>query len=179
MLIRPATPDDQDSLRRLYLAAFPEAERETVAELAVSLLTTTPETLSLVAEQKGDNGEAGVVGHVALSPVTEAGQPDAVGYLLAPLAVWPDQQKRGVGSRLVEEGVERLRAEGAPLLLVYGDPNYYGRFGFTADAADRYRPPYPLQYPFGWQALALRDRPTPETPLDLGCVAPLCDPRLW
>ena len=176
MRIRAATSLDRDAIRGIYMAAFPEGERETVAELAVSLLSesTVPETLSLVTET-----EERVVGHVSFSPVTIGLCGKRHGYILAPLAVTPDYQKRGIGSQLVEDGLQKLTTMDVEILFVYGDPKYYGRFGFNVDAALRYTPPYPLQYPFGWQALALRECEAEGSPLPITCVTSLCDPGLW
>lgn len=174
--IRPATHADGPGVRDLYLAAFTAAERARVAKLAVDLLSTesAPPTRSLLA-MRADT----VVGHIAFSPVTIRDANLRVGYLLAPLAVHPDHQKRGVGTLLVETGLKQLADRGAQVVLVYGDPAYYGRFGFRADHAEAFRPPYPLQFPFGWQALHLQTMPEPPTPGPLACVAALNDPTLW
>ena len=147
-----------------------------VARLAVDLLSeeTTPPTLSLVAVTEGI-----VVGHVAFSPVTAEGIEDFRGHILAPLAVQPDHQRRHVGSLLVESGMRQLSGMGTDLLLVYGDPEYYGRFGFSADVAERCVPPYELEYPFGWQGIVLSARGIPESTFTLDCVASLRDPALW
>jgi putative acetyltransferase len=174
--VRIATNLDRDSIREMYLRAFPDAEAQTVANLAVELLAevTKPDTISLVAEV----GDA-VVGHVGLSPMTAANDVDWTGYILAPLGVAPDFQQRRIGSQLVETGIERLSNSGVNVLFVYGDPDYYGRFGFTRDAATGYLPPYALQHPDGWQALVLDDKASAESRLALSCAAPLRDPALW
>jgi putative acetyltransferase len=50
---------------------------------------------------------------------------------LAPLAVRPDFQNQGIGSALVREGLEAARLLGHRIVIVVGDPAYYGRFGFS------------------------------------------------
>lgn len=174
--IRPATLLDGDAIHGVHRSAFPDGESETIAKLAVDLLyqQASPPIVSLVAEV-----DAAVVGHVAFSPLTIAGKEHVVGYILAPLAVQPEYQKTGVGSRLVETGLGRLSETGVEIVLVYGDPGYYGRFGFSADAAKNYRPPYRLQYPHGWQAVRLRASRTEESAVEVACVPPLCAPELW
>ena len=176
MRIRIATSQDCDEVREVHLGAFPEGEREMVSKLAVSLLSeaTTPPTISFVAESDGV-----VVGHVAFSPVTSDSKEKFQGYILAPLGVKPDFQKRGIGSLLIESGRQKLKKAGAHLLFVYGDPQYYSRFGFLAETADRYTPPYTLQYPFGWQACALNENNPTKTHSKIVCVNSLCDPELW
>lgn len=54
--------------------------------------------------------------------------------LLGPLAVDPDHQGEGIGRALVAEGLKRARARGYGLVLLVGDPAYYGRFGFEPAA---------------------------------------------
>jgi putative acetyltransferase len=174
--IRTATSLDRDDVRGIYLSAFPEGEREIVSRLAVHLLSeeTTPQTISLVAESEG-----AVVGHVAFSPVTIDNNERLQGYILAPLGVKPDYQRRRLGSKLIESGIKQLLVMGVNILFVYGEPKYYGRFGFSADAADRYTPPYRLQYPFGWQAIVLNECIIEKSPIKIACVTSLCDPQLW
>src|SRR5262249_317859 len=54
-----------------------------------------------------------------------------IGYALAPMAVLPEFQRRGIGSALVRAGIERLRKSRCPFVIVVGHPNYYPRFGFV------------------------------------------------
>lgn len=173
MELRAAIPHDQHAIDTLYRCAFPADEGARVAKLAIDLLGE-PQALALVADDQGS-----VVGHIAFSPVTISGDDDRQGALLAPLAVMPSHQRRGIGSRLVQSGLERLSTLDITLLFVYGDPDYYGKFGFSAATAAAYIPPYTLQYPFGWQGLALDGRNLAQSAVNIGCVAPLRDPALW
>ncbi len=176
MKIRVATNQDRVAIQRIHLRAFPESESERVAKLAMDLLaeSTTPETLSFVAETEG-----AVVGHVALSPVLIASNQDFRAYILAPLGISPESQKRRIGSKLIENGLQRLSLMEVNVVFVYGDPNYYRRFGFSTDVAQQYIPPYKLQYPFGWQATVLNQCAIGEATGAITCVASLSDPALW
>ena len=176
MNIRIATTHDGDAIRQLYWSAFTEEENESVATLAVELLAekSALPIISLVAEL-----EDAVVGHVAFSPLKIDNQANIQAYILAPLAVRPDVQKQRIGTALVEYGMQRLSALGIDIIFVYGAPEYYGRFGFSAEAAQGYSVPYPLQYPFGWQAIAIRDGAIENGPHAMQCVKALCKPLLW
>ena len=79
--------------------------------------------ISLVAEEGGR-----IVGHVAFSPMTVDGKEGGLG--LAPVAVASEYQGRGIGGRLIEEGIKRARESGTPFVVVLGHPEYYPRFGF-------------------------------------------------
>ena len=176
MNIRIATTHDGDAIRQLYWSAFTEEENESVATLAVELLAENSALpiLSLVADMEG-----AVVGHVAFSPLKRDNQAAIQAYILAPLAVRPDVQKQRIGTALVEYGMQKLSAMGVDIIFVYGSPEYYGRFGFSADTAQGYNAPYPLQYPFGWQAIAIRDCVIENGPHAMQCVQALCKASLW
>jgi putative acetyltransferase len=96
------------------------------AGIVDALRTACDDRISLVAERDG-----GIVGHILFTPVEidAAGGP-VRGYGLAPMAVRPAWQRRGVGSALIAEGTRRLREAGAPFVIVLGHPEYYPKFGF-------------------------------------------------
>ena len=109
-----------------------------VAELSKD--TTNPSIKSFVAEV--DNQ---VIGYVSYSPIFFKSDAIVSGYILAPLAVFPDHQKQGIGSNLIKSGIDMLTKKGGDVLLVYGDPAYFGRFGFKEEGGHSFVPPYPLQ----------------------------------
>ena len=110
----------------MHLRAF--GGREDEARLVELLHTAGAAPVSLVAEEPHGR----VVGHALFSPVRLEGQgtdaPEMVG--LAPVAVLPEHQGRGIGSRLVREGLETSREAGYVAAVVLGEPGYYSRFGF-------------------------------------------------
>jgi len=174
--IRTAFPEDSDAIKALCLASFAEEERQLVASLAGQLLAekTMPESFTLVAETEGQ-----ITGAIGFSPVSINTDSSWQGYILAPLAVSPDYQKQGIGSTLVNKGVEILTDRGINTLFVYGDPAYYGRFGFDVELAHLFNPPYPLTLPEGWQALTIGKDAIPGEHCTLSCVKSLADPVLW
>ncbi|MEL7512901.1 MAG: N-acetyltransferase [Cyanobacteria bacterium J06554_3] len=174
MAIRQATRQDKDGIYQVHWSAFSESERSLVSQLAVDLLLEdiVPKPLSLVAEREGD-----IVGHVAFSSVTLEHDSDFQGFILTPLGVVPSWQGKGIGTQLVKLGMQHLSERGVDSLLVYGDPNYYGRFGFSAVAAECFVSPYQLQYPFGWQAIDLRD--CTKVSAKVKVVSSLQNPALW
>lgn len=82
--------------------------------------------LSLVAVIEGT-----VVGHVLFSPHKMiVGGRIHESVILAPIAIHPDYQKRGIGTLLIDEGHKRCIEKGYQFSLLLGDPNYYPRFGY-------------------------------------------------
>ncbi|BFU44582.1 N-acetyltransferase [Krasilnikovia sp. MM14-A1004] len=80
--------------------------------------------LSLVAVDAG----GAVVGHVVATRA-RVGSAPALG--LGPLSVHPDHQRRGVGSALMHAVLGAADALDEPVVVLLGDPAYYGRFGFV------------------------------------------------
>ena len=121
-LIRPETTADAAAIRHVHEAAFPTAAE---ADLVERLRASSKAVIALVAEDEGQ-----IVGHILFSPVTLVPLAGTVGLGLAPVAVLPDHEKHGVGRRLVQNGLAECRAWGAGFVVVLGEPEYYGRFGF-------------------------------------------------
>jgi putative acetyltransferase len=122
-VIRREAARDFDAIKRVNELAFGGPDE---AKIVHELRTAGAVTLSLVAEVAG-----GVVGHILFSPVTietAAGEVTAVG--LAPM-VLPEHQRKGIGSKLVQEGLSDLRRQGHEAVVVLGHPDYYPRFGFA------------------------------------------------
>jgi putative acetyltransferase len=83
--------------------------------------------VALVAEVEGR-----VVGQILFSPVTVEPPPEGLRVMgLAPLAVLPEFQRRGIGSQLVRAGLEACRSLAFDFVVVLGHPAYYPRFGFV------------------------------------------------
>ena len=124
IIVREERPSDVDAIRRVEVAAFPtDAE----ANLVDKLRNNGGLTLSLVAEAAGE-----VVGHLAFSPiVVDSEAARIVGVGLAPMAVLPAKQRRGIGTRLIKDGLARLRGAGHRLSVVLGHADYYPRHGFV------------------------------------------------
>lgn len=178
--LRPAAAADAAAISQLIEAAFDSSEAEPVARLATGLLVqpADPAGFSLIAEH-ADATPATCVGAVGFSPLTTAGTLGLRLAILAPLAVAPDQQRRGIGQQLVTAGLARLRAAEVAAVLVYGDPAYYERFGFTRAVGACVAPPYPLRMPFGWLGLVLEERSSLPPITSTTCVAALQYPDLW
>jgi putative acetyltransferase len=95
------------------------------ADLVDLLRVQASPLISLGAEHDGE-----VVGHIMFTPVTIAGHPELGLMGLAPMAVAPAQQREGIGSALVRQGLERCKRLGTDAVVVLGHADYYPRFGF-------------------------------------------------
>ena len=147
--IRYERPDDADAVRRVNERAF---DQPTEARL-VDRLRGCNGALSLVADDDG------VVGHILFTPVVvDNGGEKVVGMGLAPMAVAPQRQRQGIGTRLVERGLEVLRQRRCPFVVVVGHPEYYPRFGFQRASAHGLRCQWDGMPDDAFMALVLDDR---------------------
>ena len=151
--IRTERPADGAAIDEVTVEAFlqvPHGGR--TEQLIVNALRRAGAlTISLVAER-----DHHIVGHVAISPVVVSDH--SPGWFgLGPVSVLPAWQRRGIGTRLIDQALASLRALGASGCVVVGDPAFYGRFGFAARPELVY-PDLPPQY---FQALAF-NAPVPS-----------------
>ena len=122
--IRPECPEDVGAIRAINEAAFGQTAE---ADIVDALRFACPNVLSLVAFS-----DETVVGHIFFSPVqVEGGSRTIQGMGLTPMAVLPERQRQGSGSRLVEAGIRILRKQGCPFVIVLGHSGFYPRFGFV------------------------------------------------
>lgn len=123
IVIRPEQFEDIRRIHQLENAAF---GRIAEAELVNLLRDANALILSHVAELDGE-----IIGQAAYSLVTVTAA-DAVHLCpaLGPIAVAPAHQRRGVGSALVQAGLNAMKDEGHCLLFLVGHVSYYPRFGF-------------------------------------------------
>jgi putative acetyltransferase len=144
--IRPVAPADLNAVHEVNRLAFGQ---DAEADLVDGLRAGGFVRLSLVAEVGGQ-----IAGHILFSRlpiIIRTGVVEALA--LAPMAVLPTHQRRGIGTKLVEEGLRACREAGHRIVLVLGHPTFYSRFGFSAKLAE------PLTSPFGsgesWMAVEL------------------------
>ena len=143
--MRPETAADVDAVRAVHVAAFPSPLE---SRLVDALRTAGKAVISLVAER-----DRRIVGHVLFSEVSIArGSRKGIG--LAPVAVLPRAQRRGIGTGLIRAGLTRAAEIGYDFAVVLGEPAYYRRFGFETGSRFGLANDYGVDEPF--MALALR-----------------------
>lgn len=123
IFIRPEQPKDIHTVHALNASAFPtDAE----ARLVDALRANGKAIYSFVAVNEQDE----VLGHVLYSPVTTPLPSHGLG--LAPVAVQPEFQGQGIGSKLIRASLTKIKADGFDFVVLLGSPEYYHRFGFQA-----------------------------------------------
>jgi len=125
-MIRPETSADYQAITEVNDLAF----RQPVEGKLVEKLRKNPKyvpKLSLVAEV-----DRIIVGYILFFPIiiktAEGKEKETIS--LAPLAVRPEFQKQGIGSKLIKEGLKACGQLGYDSAVVLGHPEYYPKFGF-------------------------------------------------
>lgn len=149
-IIRTAEKRDRSAIRLVEERAFGQAGE---ADLVERLVANDDVVLELVAEVGG-----AVVGHVLFSRLLVASGESASfpAVALAPLAVEPDHQRKGIGAALVEAAHAILIQRGERLSVVLGEPFTYGRFGYAHERAAAFESDYQCE---ALQALAWGEAP--------------------
>jgi putative acetyltransferase len=121
--VREERPKDIAKIRLVNIEAFGRPQEANLIEM---LRTNGGILLSLLA-----TNEDQIVGHILYSAVTVgSGERKIIGAGLGPMAVLPEYQRRGIGTKLIEFGTTRLKQSGCPFIVVLGHADYYPRFGF-------------------------------------------------
>ncbi|MBI5082688.1 MAG: N-acetyltransferase [Chloroflexi bacterium] len=124
--IRSDKQRDWAAVHAVNVSAF---ETPAEANLVDALREQVLPLVSLIAENNG-----AIVGHIMFSPVSLSGYPALRIMGLAPIAVAPQHQHKGIGSALVRAGLEQCKQLGFGAVVVLGNPAYYSRFGFSSSA---------------------------------------------
>ena len=130
--------DERSAIRSVNTMAFGGLDE---ADLVDKLRAGEHEIASLVAELDGS-----VAGHIMFSRMwIRSAQGLVPAVALAPLAVLPEYQRKGIGGLLIQRGLEVLRDRGERIVIVVGHPGYYPKFGFSTDAAKELESPFPRE----------------------------------
>ena len=140
MQIRLEQPADRAGIAEILVAAF---GREAEAQLVDRIRASNYPWLGMVAYQPD-----AIVGYVLLSAVDCIGERSSqLVWALAPLAVHPDYQRRGIGTALVQAALEQAAATDYPLVVVLGHADFYARCGFEPAADHDIVAPFPVPSP--------------------------------
>jgi putative acetyltransferase len=123
LIIRQETSGDAKAIRQVNEEAFGQTEEVDLVDTFRRRDAFTLSLVALLADQ--------IVGHILFTPVrVESGDSSFEALGLGPMAVLPAYQRKGIGSRLVQAGLEECRRAGHEVVVVLGHPEYYPRFGF-------------------------------------------------
>jgi putative acetyltransferase len=124
IIIRKETIEDHQEIFAVNKQAFKQDDESRLIERIRAGKNFVSE-LSLVAVRYGK-----IVGHILFSKIIILGEQTTETLSLAPLAVLPAFQKKGIGGSLVRKGISVALGLGFPSVIVLGHSDYYPKFGF-------------------------------------------------
>lgn len=140
MKIREALVADQPVIEAVLDAAF-GTDRHLRTAYRVRVGTAPIASLSFVAEEDGR-----IVGSLQCWPVELRDGVHAVPMvMLGPVAVLPELQRAGVGKALMRHALETADQQNINAIMLIGDAEYYGRFGFEAEPTQQWTLPGPFE----------------------------------
>jgi len=168
----------QDEVTSLFTSVFTSSEGEEEGSLIghlASKLSSGIDNQDIVCF--GTYEEESIIGSIFF---TRLRFKDAIQvYMLAPVAVGTEHQRKGVGQALINYGLKELKNRSVAVVITYGDPSYYSKVGFRALSESVIQAPLTLSMPEGWLGQSLTGEPIPtinERPI---CVKEFNDPAYW
>lgn len=159
---------------QVHDAAFGQPDE---GELVTALLRdpTAAPVVSIVAVV--DNR---IVGHALFTALSlDGSRRPAECSILAPLAVVPVHQGKGIGRALIDRGCSALAARGVQLVFVLGDPRYYTRCGFQPAVPHALLAPYPIEPETAWMVRALEENLLGTVAGTVRCAQSLAAEHYW
>jgi predicted N-acetyltransferase YhbS len=166
-------------IETVHRLAFGEEQGPKISRLVHDLFddpTATP-LLSLVCVEGNE-----ITGHVFFTKAVLQHSPEPVEVrILAPLAVVPGAQGRGIGANLIREGLRQLKESGVDLVFVLGHPDYYPRAGFSPAGIHGFDAPYPIpaEHAGAWMVQELRSGVIGNARGTVHCSQDLNRPEHW
>jgi putative acetyltransferase len=176
-LVNPKKKDLE--LQSLFKASFTASEGaeegDRISNLVARLLSETAsnDIQVVAAEVDGRLWAAGIFTRLLFD------QDERVVFILSPLAVATEHQRKGLGQALLRYSFSVLRNAKVDLVLTYGDPSFYSKVGFQPVSEKSAAPPFALTYPHGWLGQSLTSKPWSTLTGSSSCVSALKDPIYW
>jgi putative acetyltransferase len=177
--IRPSIESERNEILNIQEQAFGKVKGPVIAKLVNDLLNdeTAMPILSLVAVANDK-----LVGHILFTKAVITKTVNLISaQILAPLAILPDEQKKGIGEELINEGLRLLKESGTELVFVLGHPTYYPRCGFIPAGAQGFEAPYPIpeEHAEAWMVQALNGDVLKNNAGKIRCSKVLNEPQHW
>ena len=178
MIYQTIDKSKQKELEKLFTTVFTSSEGEKegklIGELSLSLALgiDNEEIICFCACEKDS-----IIGAVFFT-LLKFNSPVKV-YMLAPVAVSTENQGKGIGQTLINNGLNEIKKRSANVVVTYGDPSYYSKVGFQALSEQVIQAPFKLSMPFGWLGQSLTEEPIPAINERSVCVKEFNDPVYW
>jgi len=167
-----------EEIKQLFTTVFTDSEGQSeglvIGSLAYDLMINT-NAEDLHGFIAADHGE--IIGSIFFSRITF--DSDVSAFILSPVAIHTDYQRKGIGQKLINFGINYLKENNVELVFTYGDPKFYSKVGFNLIAEKVIKAPLKLTYPEGWLGQSLVSNEIHPIVGNSYCVEALNKPELW
>lgn len=170
--------NSKEEVASLFAAAFSSSEGEKEGELIKNLasrLSSRADNQEIICI--GAYEEGSIVGAIFFTRLRF--NDPVMGYMLAPVAVSPTHQGKGVGQALIKYGLNELKNRSVAMAITYGDPSFYSKVGCQTLSENTVKAPMELSRPEGWLGQSLTEEPIPTISERPACVKEFNDPVYW
>ena len=170
--------NNSKSIQRFFKKVFTKSEGKKEG----NIIGTLSFKLAKLIDERNIIGIEGKINNkiVAYAFLTKLSfKEDCLIYLLAPVAVDNRIQKKGVGKKIIKFGIKYLKEHKVDILMTYGDPSYYSKFGFKKTKVSIIPPPYKLSQPIGWLINKISSKKINKFKSKPNCVRPFRNKKLW
>ena len=178
-IIHKTKKEDFESIQSVLSNAFGNEEGDVIVELVENLLndSTAKPLLSLLAFE--NKKPVGYILFTKASIVPNKNKVSAT--ILAPVGVIPEYQKKGIGSKLIKEGLKHLSKAGTKIVFVLGFPKYYSKHGFSPAGCQGLEAPYPIpeKNSDAWMVQSLMDYDLEDISGKVGCAKSMDKAEYW
>ena len=179
MKIRRSKESELNEILHIHNQAFGKEKGIVISKLVEDLFVdkTALPLLSLVAIEKNK-----LIGHILYTKaVVTQSETEISAQILAPLAILPEEQSKGLGEKLINEGLKILKASGTELVFVLGHPTYYPRCGFIPAGEQGFEAPYPIpeEHAEAWMVQELNGDVIEKESGKVQCSKVLNEPQHW
>ena len=178
MKLSTYNPNNADEIEQLFIKTFSDSEGQSegkaIGELVRGFMDRTDanDRYCFIATENGQ-----IIGGIFFTRMTFESGINA--FILAPVAIHTDHQRKGIGQQLIDFGLNTIREDGVELVLTYGDPNFYSKVGFSVITEKLVPAPLKLTYPEGWLAQSLVSDEIEPIVGKSYCVEELNNSELW
>lgn len=167
-----------DKIKELFAKVFTDSESESEGLIIKNFVddlmtgTSSKDLYGFIA-----TNQENIIGSIFFSKITF--DSDVSAFILSPVAIHTDYQKKGIGQQLINFGIKYLKENNVELILTYGDPEFYSKVGFSHITEKIIKAPLKLSYPEGWLAQSLVSDKVKPVEGNTYCVKALDKPELW
>jgi len=174
----PFESSKSEEINKLFIKVFSDSEGQTEGELIGNLtydIMSSTDAQDLYGFVATENDQ--IIGSILFTRLTFQSGVNA--FLLSPVAVSSSYQRKGIGQKLINFGINQLKENGVRIVFTYGDLNFYSKVGFKSITEQTAKAPFKLQYPEGWLAQSLFSDEIEPIAGDSSCVEAFNKPEIW